>query len=96
MDLATRLIFGPAFVVAAVLSPIITLKSFCIFYFVVLALGFRRRSNLPSQKSAWLWLLATPAIKIIQAVIATPIRFYALATIRHDVWGSRKDPPSCR
>ncbi|NUM81070.1 glycosyltransferase [bacterium] len=90
LDLFSRLLFGPLFIVGIIVNPGIALKSFAAFYFVFLMLSIRGRVTVLNESISWFWLLVAPILKIFQSMIATPIRVYALLTIRSDVWGTRQ------
>lgn len=89
MDLFLRLLFCPAFVMGVCVTPTLALKSFGFFYVVFVLLAFRGQSHLQHTFTGWLLILVTPLLKMLQLIVATPIRYYALVTIRRDVWGSR-------
>lgn len=89
VDSFMRFVFGPVFTLSMIVTPGIALKSFGVFYLVFLMLMLRGRTSAPNQLMSWFWVVVAPSIKVIQAMIATPIRLYALMTIRRDVWGTR-------
>ncbi|MBX7150207.1 glycosyltransferase [bacterium] len=91
LDLFSRLLFGPLFVVGVIINPEIALKSFAAFYLIFLMLSIRGRTSVLNERMSWFWLLVAPILKVVQSMIATPIRAFALLTIRKDTWGTRQE-----